>query len=353
MIDDRFLSGRRFAVRFLGRPHTWIWLAAGLVVGLVAWWLMAVPGRGEMGFQRSWYLWSGNVVAAMFTVTLLFSLRKWSMKLDWVRNLGRVPSDRVDACWAAMQKLNREIAKGAYGSDAQIVEAAEKVLVTFGVEKVQRVELLERPTGAGKPLKYVRMGKRDPLGRLEPWLEMHMGLGTAACIGVILHADFVIRHPVGWVLFLGSMIVLLTGIVGAVLYRAAPAKLAAADAGIPFEEAGVARESYQSCVEGVIGGMDPDLQPELAPLVQRSASAAQFGQRAEQALGRVAAKRPEHVEIARDVVVMAGSRDHLDWATARARSIDFQLKLWRWIHVPVSVFLCFVIVLHVVLVLWF
>jgi hypothetical protein len=62
---------------------------------------------------------------------------------------------------------------------------------------------------------------------------------------------------------------------------------------------------------------------------------------------------PESADLARDLVVMAGSRDELLWSTAASRRLDFWLKLWRWIHVPVSAALFFVIALHVWAVLWY
>jgi hypothetical protein len=67
----------------------------------------------------------------------------------------------------------------------------------------------------------------------------------------------------------------------------------------------------------------------------------------------VAASHPQIADVARDVVVMAGSRDSLLWSTAQARRYDFWLRLWRWIHAPVSVALFFLVALHVWVVLWY
>src|SRR5205814_7554276 len=115
----------------------------------------------------------------------------------------------------------------------------------------------------GNRVLYVQLRKKEPFGRLEPWLEMHMGLGTVACLAVLLHADFALRHPIGWALLVGSMIVLGTGLLGAALYRVVPEKLAKADAGIPYEEAGVARENYQLCIEGVLATLEEPLKAHL------------------------------------------------------------------------------------------
>lgn len=351
-MSDVTLRDRRFAVRFLGRPGAWIWTAATLVPGVAAWFWMDRALRGFAGDERTWFLWSGNVLLAMFVATLAFVARKWSVKLPYFRDLGRASATMADACWAEIQSVNRRIAKGAYGSDAEIAAAASEVLRRFGVERIERAEIATANVG-GRAVKYVRLRKREPLGRLEPWLEMHMGVGAAACVGVWFHADRALRHPVGWMLFVASAILLVTGIVMAVLYRTLPAKLARDGGEIPFEEAGVARENCEACVAGIAGTLPDAVRAEVADVLRRSTSFDDLRRRSESVIARVATAHPEHAETVRDLVVLAGSRDQLLWTTAAARRIDFQLRLWRWIHVPVSVFVFFAIAFHVLAVLWY
>jgi len=346
------LANRRFAVRFLGRRGTWLWLAGTGVVAAAAWALVAVPARGDPSAQRSWYLWSGNVVLLLFVATMAFVLRKWSIKLAWFRDFGRAPAERADACWAAVQELNSKIRKGAFSGDAEIRAAADETLARFGVANIQRAELRVLDV-AGRRIVYVQLAKKEPFGRLEPWLEMHMGVGVVACVAVLLHADFALRHAVGWSLFALSMVVLVTGLVGAALYRVVPSMLVKADADIPYEEAGVARENYQRCIEGVVATLDEKLRPHFAPLLVPAASLEALAERAAAVMREVAASHPQSADVARDLVVMAGSRDSLLWSTAQARRYDLWLRLWRWIHAPVSVALFFLIALHVWVVLWY
>lgn len=346
------LLNRRFAVRFLGRPGAWIWLAAVLLPGVAAWVWMNSALRGFAGDERTWFLWSGNVVLALFVATLGFVLRKWSVKLKFFRDWGRAPRGMVDSCWSEIQLLNKKVRSGAYANDAEILAAADEVMRRFQVEKIQRAEIRTADIG-GKTVRFVQLRKREPLGRLEPWLEMHMGVGAAACVGVWFHADGVLRHPLGWVLLVGSGVLLVTGVVLAVMYRVLPPKLAQEGGEIPFEEAGVARENYEACIAGVAGTMPPELQSEVREMFARTTSFEDLRKRSEGVLTRVAVKFPEQAELVRDVIVMAGTRDHLLWTTAAARRIDFQLRLWRWIHVPVSIFVYFAIALHVGLVLWY
>lgn len=347
------IENRRFAVRFMGRPGTWIWLAGTGAVAGAAWALVALPARSSPGAERTWYLWSGNVLLVLFVATMLFVARKWSIKLAYFRDYGRADLGAGDATWAAIQELNAKVRQGAFRDDGEILAAAREIEIRHGTGKIQRAVIRTVDLGGGRTMKTVDLRKREPFGRLETWLEMHMGVGTVACLGVLLHADFVLRHPVGWTLFIGSMVVLLTGVAGAVLYRVVPVLLAKADAGIPFEEAGVARESYQACIDGVLATLDEKLRAEFAPLALPAADPAVVAKRSSDVMGRIALSHPESTELARDLVVMAASRDELFRSTAAARRCDRWLKIWRWIHVPVSVALFFVIALHVWAVLWY
>jgi hypothetical protein len=350
--DGPMLANRRFAVRFLGRRGTWLWLVGTGAVCGAAWALVALPARGSPGAERTWQLWSGNVLLVLFLATMLFVLRKWSIKLPYFRDFGRASAASTDQCWAAIQDLNTKIRKGAFANDTEIHAAAAEVLRAFGTERIQRAELRTLNV-SGQAVRYLDLRKKEPFGRLEPWLEMHMGVGTVACVAVLLHADFALRHPVGWALLIGSMIVLVTGLAGAVLYRVIPERLAKADAGIPYEEAGVARENYQSSIDGVLATLDESLRAVLAPLSVPAATPEALALRASAVMSLVATNHAASMELARDLLVMAGSRDQLLWSTAKARRLDFWLRLWRWVHVPVTVALFFVIALHVWAVLWY
>ncbi len=351
------IKGQRFRGRFLGGPLTWLWLAGTGVPAVIGWYLVAVPARGTPGDQRSWFLWSGNLLLALFVLTVLFSARKWSIKLPFFRDYGRGPRHLADRAWTSIQDLNRNIREGKYANDDAILKEAAEILRRNEMEKTQQVDIRTAGSGASA-VKFVALRKRQPFGRLETWLEMHMGVGIVACLAVFLHADVMpgggsLWHHVGWTLLIGSMIVLVTGVLGAVLYRVLPPSLADADPGIPYEEAGVARENYDACLDGLLGTLDEDLRAQLAPLRARAGSVDERRKRNGEVLSKVATAHPEHAALVRDLAVMAGSRDYLLWSTARARRLDRLLKFWKWIHIPVSVALFFVIALHVLQVVWY
>lgn len=346
------LKGTRFAVRFLGAPRAWLVFAATMVPAAAAWYLSAYRARGGGGGPRGWFLWSGNLLVLLFLVTFLFSLRKWSLKFPFFRNFGRADPKRSDACWAEIQALNTRIKAGAFADDATILVEAKRLLAQFRVDGALR-PVLKDVQGSKGTVRAVDLVKKEPFGRLEPWLEVHLGVGTAACVGVFLHADFVLRHPVGWALLVLSVIVLVAGIVGAWFFRVLPPKMAAADPGIPFEEAGVARGMLQECIDGIVAKLPPEFAAPLAALSAEGKSPEDLLRRAEAILPELSAKFPDRAALLRDLVVMAGTRDRLQWSTKRSRELEFWMRIWRWVHVPASIALVFVLGLHVILVLWY
>ena len=342
------LKGQRFAVRFLGRPWAWVWLAGSGALAGVSWYLMAFTRRDSSGDLRSWFLWSGNFLLAFFVITVLFSLRKWSVKFPILRDLGRAPPERGDEAFDDVQGLNEKIKRGAYADDRSILAAAREVLKLHRVEGMLRPELL--PEGKVPATeRSVRLVKKEPLGRLEPWLEMHVGLGTVACVGILLHADFALRHPIGWALFLLTMFVFVTGVIGAVLYRVLPPKQAEADPGIPFEEAGVAREAHDACLGGLINHVeDAALKQELQAILPDDAPREEALREKSRLLEqKLRVSHPAEKETVQNLLALAGTRSFLRWNTDRARRYDLWQKLWRWVHVPISVALFFFLVVHV------
>ena len=66
---------------------------------------------------------------------------------------------------------------------------------------------------------------------------------------------------------------------------------------------------------------------------------------------RLRASHPKESETIRNVLTVAGTRAFLRWNTERARRLDLWMRVWRWVHVPVSVALFFLVTVHVWMVL--
>lgn len=407
-------SSRRFAVRFLGRRRFWIALAVATAGALVAWRLFAIPARASSAQMRAWNSASGLGLLVLFVATVAYSLRKASMKLRAARELGmwshearrelraKRREDRaelrkrrqaaltgtspfrrndlvkivrawradrrelakraahhrkrlhvaihadLDQMWSGLNEINRKIAARQLVAPHDILAQAKSVLVANHVDGIRRVELLELRAPTGEVVRNVVAHHREPFGRLEAWLELHASLGAVACVGVLLHADFVVRSSLGIAMTLLAFVVLLSGIAGLVLYRIAPARLAKEDFGIPFEEAGTVLADWSAALSVVERRLPQPLRERLAKFLPAGPAGRML-----EVKDFLKSEPQETATAARDVLVLAGTRAALLRATSPSRRIDLWLHAWRWVHVPLSIVLLALVVIHLLQVGWF
>jgi hypothetical protein len=407
-------SSRRFALRFLGRRRFWIALAIAAAVALVAWRALALPARASSEAMRRWNSASGLGLLVLFVATCAYSLRKASMRLRAARELGmwsrearrelrakrrddvvelqkrrqaalagtspfrrndlvrivrawradrrelakRAAHHRkrlhvaihadLDQMWSGLNEINRKIAARQLVAPRDILAQAKAVLVANHVDGIRRVELLELRAHTGEVVRSVVAHHREPFGRLEAWLELHASLGAVACVGVLLHADFVVRSSLGIAMTFLSLVVLLSGIAGLVLYRIAPARLAKEEFGIPFEEAGTVLADWSAALAVVERRLPQPLRERLAKFLPAGPAGRML-----EVKDFLKTEPAETAAAARDVLVLAGTRAALLRATHPSRRIDLWLHVWRWVHVPLSIVLLALVVIHLLQVGWF
>jgi hypothetical protein len=400
---------RRFAVRFLGRWNFWAVLA---VTGVLA---AAAAACERFGTAGEWQRGSGFGLLALFAAAYAFSLRKWSMKLRAVREYGmwsaaarsdlrrsrrddrfelarkrradlagaspftraglvkivrRWRADRrelakrdarhrqrlaaaihadLDHMWTGLNEINRKIAAKQLVTDGDILRQANQVVATARVRGIRRVDLVEQAAPTGEKLRAVVARHREPFGRLEAWLEVHAALGTVAALGVLPHARWSVDSSLGaWMTGL-SLLVLLSGAAGLVLFRLAPAWLAKHDFGIPFEEAGTLLADWSVALAAVERRLPEATRGRIA----RFLGGGDVAPRGGEIKALLAAEPREAAAAARDVLVLAGTRAALRRATLPSRRVDLLLHAWRWVHVPASVVLLALVVVHLLQVRWF
>ena len=407
-------SSRRFAVRFLGRRRFWIALGVAAAAAFVAWRLVAIPARHSAESMRSWNTLSGLGLLLLFVATCAYSIRKASLRMRAAREIGMWSGearrdlqrsrrddrfelakrrkatlaglspfrrndlvkivrawradrrelakraalhrkrlhaaihDNLDRMWSGLNEINRKIAARQLVAPADIFAQARQVLAAHHVEGIRRVEIVEQRSPSGDVVRSVVAHHREPFGRLEAWLELHASLGAVACLGVLLHADFVVRSPLGVAMTALSAIVLVSGVAGLVLYRIAPARLAKEDFGIPYEEAGTVLADWSAALAIVERRLPQPLRERLA----RFLPAGPAGRMIE-VKEFLRTEPAETAAAARDVLVLAGTRSALLRATHPSRRIDLWLHVWKWVHVPLSIVLLALVVVHLLQVGWF
>jgi hypothetical protein len=256
--------------------------------------------------------------------------------------------DDLDRMWSGLNEINRKIAARQLVAPGDILAQARAVLAAHHVEGIRRVELVELRAPTGDAVRSVVAHHREPFGRLEAWLELHASLGAVACLGVLLHADFVVRSPLGVAMTALAAIVLVSGVAGLLLYRVAPARLAKEDFGIPYEEAGTVLADWSAALAVVERKLPQPLRERLA----RFLPAGPAGRMLE-VKEFLKSEPAETAAAARDVLVLAGTRAALLRATHPSRRIDLWLHVWKWVHVPLSIVLLALVAVHLLQVGWF
>jgi hypothetical protein len=345
------MAPRPFPVRFLGRPYFWMLLlvSASICGGMFYYWRSqwVTPRRSLPLHESNWFLYSGLFLLLLFLAGYVFSLRKWSIKLPFFRRLGSNSRADMDGLWSGLQQLNRRIVSGRMTDRKDIEEQANQILRQTFTSGIRRIVVEDKDFGKGQVYPHVTARPREPFGRLEIWLEVHSSLGAVGCVGSLLHADLSLHSPIGWGLVLLSMVVLVTGLLGLWMYRFGPPMLAKVAFGLPYEEAAIATQDLQRCLDAILAKVDSEhLRSQLLGLIKGSSSKLHGDQ-----LRRFfEAHEEDNQALGRDVLVLAGIRERLSAAAAPSRRVDLLMRSWRWVHVPAAVLLLALIVVHILIV---
>jgi hypothetical protein len=254
----------------------------------------------------------------------------------------------LDHMWTGLNEINRKIAAKQLVTDSDILRQANQVVATARVRGIRRVDLVVQTAPTGEKLRAVVARHREPFGRLEAWLEVHAALGTVAALGVLPHAALRVTSPLGaWMVVL-SLLVLVSGAAGLVLFRLAPAWHAKHEFGIPFEEAATLLADWNVALSAVERRLPEATRGRVARFLGGD------GRSRGVEIG-VAAAEPPGVDGARGArrPGAAGTRAALRRATLRrgARRPS-SLHAWRWVHVPASVVLLALVLVHLLQVGW-
>ncbi len=335
----------RYPARLGGRWQFWALLLLPMALMLLASVWYARPARGDPGQQHSWFIWSGIVLALLFLAAFVFSLRKWSVKLRWVRHLGIEENAHPQTLSRRLREMESELDTGDGASPRKLLAEANRILKETNMAGVREAVIEYQATGRGLAKRpQLKIRRRERFGRMNKWLEVHVALGTVACIGAIVHADWVVRSVLGLCMAALSAIVLVTGVFGWWMTRAAPRLLVEQKLGMPIEVVGRVADHLRRCAEALLSLMEPEPRNHVAALVT--------GQPSAQTVAQVM-KRVEGDETARDVLVLAGTRRALLKSAAPSFRIAFYLRLWRWIHIPSALLLLFLILIHIWTVIYF
>ena len=222
--------------------------------------------------------------------------------------------------------------------------------------------------GAMLVLTFFNARKKLPflsLGRAETWLQIHIYLGFFTVALFLIHLNF--RGPHGWfevTLAWLFALVSASGVVGLVFSRTLPRRLAARGGEAIFEKIPVLRHALKTEAENLALGADAK-SPVIAEFYTKRLAAFFAGPKnlwlhfveSRRPLNALAAELDDLRRFANDaerekiakLATLVRQKDGLDYH----RSLQLALKLWLFVHIPLTYGLLVFTALHVVLVFGF
>lgn len=302
-------------------PGLWrSWFAAvaiGTAVLFLGWHLASGNAFGSRDDGNlAFLLWTGWLAALTFVALALYAVRRaahrlrlspefaWKAKLP---NLERAQSELTEL-------QNRIVRREVVGTAAAKKEVT-RILRRHDVHRVLAVAVEPDPQALG--LLRLRTTPREPLGRLASWLQAHIWLGITAALLVWFHGGLRTGSTMGLLLNVLSFTVLGTGLLGAVLWTFGPTWLTRAERELSIEQAWALRDHYGRKVAEVV--------TELRQSTATSAAST----------------------LRRDLGTLTGQQELVQRELRRLGAFRELMRFWRLLHVPCSVLLLALVVVHV------
>lgn len=204
-----------------------------------------------------------------------------------------------------------------------------------------------------------------PLGKAETWLQIHIYLGFFTVVLFLIHLNF--RLPHGWFeITLAWLFTLVSasGVVGLFFSRTLPRRLATRGGEAIFEKIPALRHTLKTGAENLALGADAK-SPFIAEFYTRRLAPFFAGPKnlwlhffeSRRPLNALIAELDDLRRFANDaerekiekLAAFVRQKDGLDYH----RSLQLALKLWLFVHIPLTYGLMIFTVLHIVLVFGF
>ena len=204
-----------------------------------------------------------------------------------------------------------------------------------------------------------------PLGKSETWLQIHIYLGFFTTLLFLIHLNF--RLPHGWFeVVLAWLFVLVSGsgMVGLFFSRVLPRRLATRGGEVIFEKIPARRYALNAAAENLALGADAK-SPVIAEFYAKRLAPFFSGPKnfwlhlveSRRPVGALLAELEDLRRFANDVerkrleqlALLVRQKDGLDYH----RALQLALRLWLFVHIPLTYGLLIFTALHLVLVFGF
>ncbi len=368
------------------------------------------------GSNVDYVIWSGWIATALMVVAMLYCARKYMHKMRYSPEFKmKVGVRSLEAADAGLNEIRRRVLRGDFKNRGEVEQAARRVLRDEGVHKVVEVEVRAGDAAADEPAFVLETRPPERYGRMSKWLHAHAYYGLASGVIVIFHGGFAMTHPMGILLNVLTAVVILTGVVGLALFAWGPTWMTRNEKDLNFEESFVIDGSLRDKIAAMLQGLREALSGEREILgaleggigdykraagvfegwIDRKRTAiaaadrfvesaggeggpdqgalAELGQEPELRAGletalAANAEDPKKLKSAlkkarddfaktcdqvQDCVVLLGQRASAGRGLKALTRIKFVMNVWRAVHIPASLALCGLIVLHILSILWY
>jgi hypothetical protein len=205
---------------------------------------------------------------------------------------------------------------------------------------------------------------RSRLGRMETWLQSHVYLGLLSAVVVLLHSGFRFEDKLAVTAFVVLLLVVLTGLVGAILYTTVPRLLTEVESDLSPAESSDRLNQIAGSMARLAGGKSPAFQRIQGSLLAESNPGFLAGwrivltgrrRRGEESgvsgegpawqalLGRV--ERTEQEDLRR-LLVLSRQHKELHLRLIYQQRYRNLLDAWLWLHLPLSLALLVLALAH-------
>lgn len=327
------------------------WAAAGAAISavFVAWLYVADKSAGSReGSDVTILLWSGWVAFALMAGVCLYSLRKFIHKLGWSPEFRmKVPVARLEEAERRLNELRRRILMDQFRSAAEVEAEAAAALRECRVDGVCR-PVVRRHEGGGAPW-LVSVANKEPLGRMAKWLHFHVYLGLASGVVLWVHGAGSLASPLGAAMNVLTAIVLVTGVLGTVLFALGPGWITRAEKDMNYEDSFVLEQSLRKKIAEAYAA----LKPEQVKVFRKASRTGGTMAVQRTALQEVVSLEPAARKEMEDVMVLVAQRRRILEDLRGAARVKFLINIWRAVHVPASILLLGIAVVHIVSVIWY
>jgi hypothetical protein len=322
-----------------------------IVAGLVAVVLGAVPGARDAG-NGTWLVVSGSVLLFLFGILFLYPVRKYAQRRGYSPEYRlEVPIETLESARSAVRSVDLRVAAAELRDRASALREATLALKSSGAGRVLRARAVRDPLRPGGF--KIETIWREPLGRVSGWMRAHIAYGLAASVFVVLHGGGRMTSTLGVLLNSLSALVIVSGIVGLVLWIFGPTWLTDRERDLSIEKAAALRRHLARRIsrqrEAVAAIATETGQPNLVRDIDALAgSGSRFASRATTLLESLPRTLGEKIAQVRDHIVLVGQARRVEAEWRSLSKLWFFLHAWRIIHVPAAIVLLACVLIHVV-----